>query len=134
MNLTVTWGGISLAAATEAVSALALDGARAAQVQQCLRAANAKVIDRRNSSRTLAFTVTRAALGSVQLAQAFLFAHQLALDAATATADAIIVLNPGGAPTTYTLKNAVLTALRGRHVGVTTIHDYTFTGGLLVLS
>jgi len=132
MNVAITWGAVSLAAADEALSNLSLEGERAAQVQGSLRAANIKVIDRRNSGTLLAFTNTRAPLSTAQLAKQFLFSHQLALAAATATADCTVVFSTG--PVTYTIKNALLISSRGRLLGVTTIHDYVIKGGLLIVS
>lgn len=132
MNIAVTWSGISLAVVADHLSGVALDGMRLAQVAQGLRAANAKVYDRRNASHTLHFTNTRAALSTILAAEQFMFDHQLALDAATIAADVTITLGTGGP--VYTLHDATLVSVKGRHTGVTTIHDYELQGGLLSLA
>ena len=130
MNIAITWSGVSLAVVADLLSGISLDGVRLAQVAEGLRAANAKVFDRANARRTLRFTNTRAPLATVAAAEVFLFSHQLALDAATVTADLTISIG-ATSPTVYTLKNATLQAFRGRIIGCTTIHDYELTGGLL---
>lgn len=131
MNIAISYGSTVLCAATDAVSNWRLDGNRLAQVVQGLRSANIKSYDRRNGAHTLSFTVTRAPAASSKAALVFLGTHQTALDAVTGVVDLTVTLTPATAAT-MTLKNATLTRVSSRIVGATTLHDYEFTGGLLI--
>lgn len=127
MNISIGWGGVSLASFTDLVSNLEINGMRVVQVAEGLRAANVKVLDRGNARNSLRFTVTRAPVGTVLAAEQFLLAHAIALDAAALSADIAISFNP--TPDNFYLRNATLLSVRGRHIGVTTIHDYEISGG-----
>lgn len=131
MNIAISYGSTTLCTASDAVANWRLDGERQAQVLAGLRAANVKTYDRRNTRHTLAFTVTRAPSASSKAALVLLGTHQAALDAETSVVDLVVTLTPATA-NTMTLKNATLTRVSSRIVGATTIHDYEFTGGLLV--
>jgi hypothetical protein len=133
MNIAVAYSTVDLAVAADYVSNWRLELVRLSQAFAGLRAANVKTYDRRNTSHTLAFTVTRAPVASAKLALAFLGTHQRDLDAITGVADIVVTLTPATA-STITLKNATLTRAAGRVVGCTTIFDYELTAGLLVIA
>ncbi len=132
MNIAVSYGAVAVSSYTHSVSNWRLDGQRLDQVLAAVRAANVKSYDRRNTQHTLSFTNTRPPVSTVVDALLFLASHQAALDATTGVVDVVINLNPG--TSTITLKNATLRRVSGRIQGVTTIHDYEFTGGLLVIA
>lgn len=133
MSETIKFGEVWLAEEADAVSAFLLDGKPVAQTAAGLRAATVKVFNRRNRSRTVSFTVTRRTLDTPAAARLFLFQHELALEAEDANAAPVAQFrfdSVAGGSFVFDLNDCVLTH-RGEARGVTTIHNYTLSGGAL---
>jgi len=130
--MTITLGSsgttVALATSDDCVEALTLDGASLTQEVQLFRAETLLPINRGNRKRSLTFTVKRKPLANAILAAAAMFTHENALAVAARGPDLVLVLSAGGASTTITFGNAVISA-RHRAPGTTSIHDYSITAG-----
>jgi hypothetical protein len=133
MSETIKFGEVWLAEESDAVSAFLLDGKPVAQMAGGLRAATVTAINRRNRARTVNFVVTRRPLDTPASARLFLFQHELALEAEDANESPVAQFrfeSVAGGSFVFDLNDCVLTH-RGEARGVTTIHTYTLTGGVL---
>ena len=105
-----------------------VNGQRAVQTAEFLRAADAGVFARGGRTNTLSFAITREH-ASCGAAEAFLFAHAATLPAdGTLTVICDDAVNP---QVRYTAHEAAIGADEGTQRGVTTTHVYTVVCGTI---
>ena len=111
---------------TTSVSGLDLDQERQVQVSESVRAYAVQALPRQNRATTLGFSVTRQHANAAAAAS-WLVGHEATIpDTGLLT---MIGLGASGQRVERYLANAVLTSIRGKIIGVSTIQDYRFTGG-----
>lgn len=124
-----TWGDVTLAdtSAGDIIDQERINGERAVQMAELLRAVSAQPLNRGQSRVTLSFRVTRLH-ATVDDARGFLYDHALALAAEAATT-ITFTRTVGEVDQVQTLNDALVRMEEGSRSGLTTYHLYTIIGG-----
>ncbi|MFO1461316.1 MAG: hypothetical protein U1G08_18170 [Verrucomicrobiota bacterium] len=113
----------------ESPSGLGISSSGVVQVAEFVRAVNARPLDRMNRRAAVEFSVTRLHRDIIT-AQVFLVEHMEAMVwEGTLTIES---RGTSGQRAERYVLNAVVEAVRGNHIGATTIHQYQIIGGALV--